>query len=47
MSEKYKLSPNCRSEAEYTINLNKPILPLIVQKGYKQGFITNFKIIFC
>lgn len=35
MTEKYKMSPNCRLEAEYAIQLNKPIIPLILQKGYK------------
>lgn len=35
MTEKYKMSSNCRLEAEYAINLNKPIIPLILQKGYK------------
>ncbi len=35
MTEKYKLSSNCRLEAEYTITLNKPIIPLILQKDYK------------
>lgn len=35
MTEKYKLSANCRLEAEYSVNLNKPIVPLILQKDYK------------
>ncbi len=35
MTEKYKLSSNCRLEAEYTIQLNKPIVPLILQANYK------------
>lgn len=35
MTEKYKLSSNCRLEAEYTVQLNKPIIPLILQKDYK------------
>ena len=35
MTEKYKQSPNCRLEAEYTVNLNKSIIPLILEKGYK------------
>ncbi len=34
MTEKYKLSPNCRAEAEYSFNLRKPIVPLIMQKDY-------------
>ncbi|RNA36713.1 hypothetical protein BpHYR1_013375 [Brachionus plicatilis] len=35
MTEKYKMSPNCRLEAEYAVQLNKPIIPLILQNGYK------------
>ena len=35
MTEKYKLSAYCRLEAEYSVNLNKPIVPLILQKDYK------------
>ena len=35
MSEKYKQSNNCRAEAEYAFNLNKPIIPLIMQANYK------------
>lgn len=35
MTEKYKLSSNCRLEAEYAVQLNKPIIPLILQKDYK------------
>lgn len=35
MTEKYKESPNCRLEAEYVMKLNKPYVPLIMQKGYK------------
>lgn len=35
MTEKYKLSSNCRLEAEYAVTLNKPIIPLILQKDYK------------
>ncbi|XP_070554362.1 uncharacterized protein [Ptychodera flava] len=34
MSEKYKDSPSCRSEAEYTYKLHKPFIPLRVQRGY-------------
>jgi len=37
MTEKYKQSTNCRAEAEYTFQLNKPIIPLIMQKDYKPG----------
>lgn len=35
MTENYKQSSNCRAEAEYAFQLNKPIIPLIMQKGYK------------
>jgi hypothetical protein len=35
MTEKYKQSANCRAEAEYAFNLNKPIIPLVMQKDYK------------
>lgn len=35
MTEKYKESPNCRLEAEYVVNIKKPFIPLILQKGYK------------
>ena len=35
MSEKYKQSINCRSEAEYVLQLKKPFIPLILQKSYK------------
>lgn len=35
MTEKYKLSSNCRLEAEYAMQLNKPIIPLILEKDYK------------
>lgn len=37
MSEFYKASPNCRSEAEYLRQLQKPFVPLIVQQDYKPG----------
>ncbi|XP_041472786.1 uncharacterized protein LOC121422047 isoform X2 [Lytechinus variegatus] len=33
-SEKYKDSPACRTEAEYTYKLRKPIIPLKMQTGY-------------
>ncbi len=46
MTEKYKLSSNCRLEAEYSTNLNKPIVPLILQKDYRPdgwfGFFFDF-----
>ena len=35
MTEKYKQSTNCRAEAEYSFQLNRPIVPLILEKGYK------------
>ncbi|CAF3338897.1 unnamed protein product [Rotaria socialis] len=35
MSEKYKQSPNCQSEAEYAYRLKKPILPVLLQSKYK------------
>ncbi|GFO26287.1 hypothetical protein PoB_005279200 [Plakobranchus ocellatus] len=35
MSQKYKDSPNTRAEAEYTFQQRKPIIPLIMQRGYK------------
>ncbi len=48
MSENYKQSTNCRAEAEYAFNLGKPIIPLIMQKGYKPdgwlGIILGSKI---
>ncbi len=34
MNEMYKQSSNCRAEAEYAYKLGKPIIPLIMQKGY-------------
>ena len=43
MTEKYKLSSNCRLEAEYSTNLNKPIVPLILQKDYRpDGWWNSF-----
>lgn len=35
MSQKYKLSPNCRAEAEYAFNIRKKYIPLIMEKSYK------------
>jgi hypothetical protein len=35
MSGKYKESINCRSEAEYVLQIKKPYIPLIMEKGYK------------
>ncbi|KAK6182496.1 hypothetical protein SNE40_010174 [Patella caerulea] len=34
LSEKYKASPSCRTEAEYIYRLRKDIIPLRVQKKY-------------
>lgn len=34
MTEKYKMSPNCRAEAEYTFNIRKKFIPLIMQANY-------------
>ncbi|CAG2223110.1 unnamed protein product [Mytilus edulis] len=33
--EKYKLSPNCRLEAEYTFQCRKDYVPLMLQKQYR------------
>ena len=45
MTELYKLSPNCRLEAEYIIQRKKPFVPLIMQKEYKpDGWFVNFYI---
>ena len=35
VSERYKESPNCRSEAKYTYKLGKDIIPLMMQRNYK------------
>ena len=35
ISSNYKDSPSCRTEAEYTFQLRKPYIPLMVEKGYK------------
>lgn len=48
MTENYKQSANCRAEAEYAFQLGKPIIPLIMQKGFKAdgwlGIIMGSKI---
>lgn len=49
LSEKYRQSINCQSEALYAFRLNKPIIPLIMQKGYENvkgwlGLIISDKI---
>jgi hypothetical protein len=35
MTEKYKQSPNCQSEAEYARRLGKPFIPILLQSKYK------------
>ncbi|CAF1162273.1 unnamed protein product [Adineta ricciae] len=35
MTEKYKQSPNCQSEAEYAHRLKKPFVPILLQAKYK------------
>ena len=35
VSERYKESPNCRSEAEYASQLRKDIIPLMMQRKYR------------
>lgn len=35
MTENYKMSTFCRAEAEYAFQLNKKIVPLILQPNYK------------
>ena len=35
VSQRYKESPNCRSEAEYAYQLRKDIIPLMMQHKYK------------
>lgn len=49
VTEKYRQSLNCQSEAQYAFRLNKNIIPLIMQKGYASvngwlGFIIGDKI---
>lgn len=47
VSQKYKESPNCRSEAEYAFQLHKDIIPLMMDYRYKPngwlGFIVGSK----
>ncbi|RMX38043.1 hypothetical protein pdam_00020147 [Pocillopora damicornis] len=47
VSQKYKESPNCRSEAEYTYQLRKDVIPLMVDGKYRPdgwlGFIVGSK----
>ncbi|UJR08841.1 hypothetical protein I4U23_013095 [Adineta vaga] len=35
MTEKYKQSPNCQSEAEYAYRLKKPFVPILLQAKFK------------
>lgn len=35
VTEDYRQSINCQSEAQYAFKLKKPIMPLIMQKGYE------------
>ncbi|CAF4253356.1 unnamed protein product, partial [Rotaria sordida] len=35
ITEKYKTSPNCQSEAEYAYRLKKPFVPILLQSKYK------------
>ncbi|KAK3095310.1 hypothetical protein FSP39_013076, partial [Pinctada imbricata] len=50
MSEKYKQSPNCRLEAEYTYQLRKDYIPLMLQRSYRPdgwlGMILGAKLYF-
>ncbi|RNA19530.1 hypothetical protein BpHYR1_029543 [Brachionus plicatilis] len=41
ITEKYRLSEFCQAEATYAFRLGKPIIPLIMQKGYEnvQGWL--------
>jgi len=48
VSQRYKESPNCRSEAEYAYQLRKDIIPLMMQRKYKAdgwlGMIVGTKL---
>ncbi|KAK7115728.1 hypothetical protein V1264_001547 [Littorina saxatilis] len=50
MSQRYKDSPNCRTEAEYAFALQKPIVPLLLERGYKPdgwlGMLKGSKLFF-
>jgi hypothetical protein len=41
VTEKYRQSVNCQSEAQYAFKLNKKIIPIIMQQGYEsvQGWL--------
>ncbi|XP_077867140.1 uncharacterized protein LOC144356158 [Saccoglossus kowalevskii] len=49
-SQKYKDSPSCRTEAEYTYRLNKPFIPLKIQSDYQPdgwlGILLGTKLYF-
>ncbi|XP_039250993.1 uncharacterized protein LOC120328542 [Styela clava] len=48
MTQKYKDSPNCRTEAEYAFNLRKEIIPIKAEQDYKAdgwlGALTGTKL---
>ncbi|KAK3575912.1 hypothetical protein CHS0354_002553 [Potamilus streckersoni] len=50
MSRKYKISPNCQSEADYAYQLKKKIVPLKMENGYKPdgwlGFLAGTRLFF-
>nr|KAG5685190.1 hypothetical protein BaRGS_019901 [Batillaria attramentaria] len=50
MSQRYKDSPNCRTEAEYAFALNKPIIPLLMERSYRPngwlGILLGSKLFF-
>ncbi|XP_064596636.1 uncharacterized protein LOC135463305 [Liolophura sinensis] len=50
MSRKYKDSPNCRAEAEYAFQRRVPIIPLLMEDGYKAdgwlGILLGSKLFF-
>ncbi|CAM9500750.1 unnamed protein product [Lampetra planeri] len=47
-SQKYKESPSCRTEAEYTFQLHKPVIPLMMERKYRPdgwlGIIVGAKL---
>jgi hypothetical protein len=48
LTEKYEKSVNCRAEAEYIFQLDKPFIPLIMQKNYKPGtWLSKLLFLFC
>lgn len=50
MSEKYKNSASCRSEAEYAFKLEKPIIPVRMEPDYEArgwlGLLAGTKLYF-